>query len=215
MTDSEIWQVVLFGINVLLVCYILNSLVGKTIKMVMEEVKFSKSISEKAFQLKIQARDVKRFNEVRFNDVLPFFYMFLPTVVVVGTFTLCMCIRSDHCHLLVPIEFFRSLLNCILFGFLMISKRAIQGLMWLLGCHKKIVVPLPPTPVLVVPEIDEDWWKVPLLVIGIMLLAVLLFFLVRWLIGLFKRMRLDNTILLINNDGRWEYAPSPKRLEIE
>ena len=218
MKDSDIWKVVLFGINLLLVCLILNSLVGKTVKMVVKEAKLPKRFFDTAtaFQFKIQTRYLE-VKGLKFNEVLPFLYMFLPTVVAVGTFTLCICIRSDHCHLLVPIDFFRSLFNCILLGLLTIAKGAIQGLMWLLGCHKKIVVPLlpTPTPVLVLPEIDEVLWKVPLLVIGIVLLAVLLFFLARWLYRLFKRMRLDNTILLINSDGRWEYAPSPKRLQID
>ena len=196
----------LFLTNLLLFYYILHPLVGKRIQMMVKETMLPKHVSEKVFQLeaKVQARDIEEF-----NAVLPFLYMFLPIVVAVGTFTLCIWIRSENCHLLIPIDFFRCLFKCILVGFLQMMKRTIKGLIWLLGCNKKVIV-LPP-PIIV----DDDWWKVPLLVICIAVLALLLLFLVKWLIGLFKRMRLDNTILLINSDGKWEYAPSPKRLEID
>ena len=141
--------------------------------------------------------------------------MLLPLVIAVGSYTLCICIKSDHCHLLTPVAFFMSLARCSVSGILQMTKKALQGLMWILGCNQKYVVSVPQK--LVVPTMPtlEDWWKIPLVVVSVILAAVLLFFLITWLVRLFKRMRLDNTILLINNDGKWEYAPSEKRLQIE
>ena len=205
LKSSSIWQVVLFSMNVLLFCYIIQQFGKRAFKMIVEKSGSENRTSLFLHQFKIQANNVYKAE----YGTVPVPFMFLPIVVAVGTYTLCICLKRGA-HLLAPFEIFVSLAKCIIFGFLHMTKKTLQGLMWILGCNQRT-----PAPILVLPDVDKDWWQIPLIVVCIIVLALLSFFLVKWLIGLCKRMRLDNTILLINNDGKWEYAPSQKRLEIE
>jgi len=202
--ESSIWQVFLFSLNFGLVGYMIY-LIGKKIKRTIPATETHWALHH--FKVKVQ--------DPYKNDYYGL-SMLLPLVIAVGSYTLCICIQSDHCHLLTPVAFFMSLARCSVSGILQMTKKTLQGLMWILRCNQKYVVPVPQKLVMpTMPTLDEDWWKVPLVVVSVILAAVLLFFLITWLVRLFKRMRLDNTILLINNDGKWEYAPSEKRLQIE
>ena len=64
-------------------------------------------------------------------------------------------------------------------------------------------------------ERDQSKEKVLLALLGILLLSFLLYLLSRWLIGKMRNWRLNKTILQINDEGKWEYGPSAKKLKLK
>ena len=55
--------------------------------------------------------------------------------------------------------------------------------------------------------------KIALLIVSLLFLGVLVYHLVKWIKSICCSWNRNKTILQINSEGRWEYAPSLKRIE--
>lgn len=63
-------------------------------------------------------------------------------------------------------------------------------------------------------DFEEDW-KIGLVGSIVIILAILMGFCIKWIVGYIRKRRLNRTILDINTEGDWEYAFSPKAEKIK
>lgn len=134
--------------------------------------------------------------------------------ILVGCFVYSICICSiddvqDYCYnpdfLFIPVN---SIWNWI------------HGFQKQQAVKKDIIPQIPKVNLPELPLVNKESLKrnlerekIALILVSLLFLGVLVYHLVKWIKSICCSWNRNKTILQINSDGRWEYAPSLKRVE--